>query len=464
MTKYPNRTALFEACNIYRDTMRSFIISRLGQIWGQQVEDVVIDSLEPARANEIERILHQSNRSIESAIDINDFPHLVSKNWEDAFEIPLNHDKTFRNQLWLIKECRNADWAHPPQGDAESEGTRAYLFFIADVLSKIHDQDAKYEIEGIRDKLFSDDTAERLEKAEEEITELQKRLRAKSDQLEATKAEKAELAEGLKGVEADKAKLEKHLDVEKTKLKECLSRALEAKAEAEETGHEENCAKIEEHLPLNASSEDALADLQEYFLKPNVASGEAEVDAEITLEEADASEPSSINLDSDFTDGIIDDQPEEGQTTVSSEFSGEWTVEQIRNLVSEEMKDFHEANFPEERCNVFYRRVAEIQNLIEAEGWRLKTRFNKKSCRFWLTDKGVTRVKSVFGIHLQYNPLTLHVRIMKRDAEELKRQCGCEFYEVSKNEYADYTYYYVPDDITELRPVLEFAYRKHSGN
>ena len=154
MAKYPNRTALFEACNIYRDTMRSFIISRLGQIWGQQVEDVVIDPLEPARSNEIERILHQSNRSIESAIDINDFPHLVSKNWEDAFEIPLNHDKTFRNQLWLIKECRNADWAHPPQGDAESEGTRAYLFFIADVLSKINDQDAKYEIEGIRDKLF----------------------------------------------------------------------------------------------------------------------------------------------------------------------------------------------------------------------------------------------------------------------------------------------------------------------
>ena len=283
---------------------------------------------------------------------------------------------------------------------------------------------------------------------------MQKRLRAKSDQLEATKAEKA--------------KLENHLDAEKgekTKLKECLSRALEAKAEAEETGHEEDCTKIEEHLPLNASSEDALADLQEYFLKPNVASGEAEVDAEITLEEeADASEPSSINPDSDFTDSIIDDQSEEGQTTVSSEISGEWTGERVRNLVSEEMRDFHEANFPEERCNVFYRTVAETQNLIEAEGWRLKTRFVKKSCRFWLTDKGVTRVKSVFGIHLQYNPFTLHVRIMKRDAEELKRQCGCEFYEVSKNEYADYTYYYVPDDITELRPVLEFAYKKHSGN
>ena len=111
--------------------------------------------------------------------------------------------------------------------------------------------------------------------------------------------------------------------------------------------------------------EDAIANLEKYLLKSNVASGEAEVDAEIALEEeTDASEPSSINPDSDFTDSIIDDQLEEGHATVSSEFSGGWTVEQIRNLVSEEVRDFHEANFPEERCNVFYRRVAEMRKLI----------------------------------------------------------------------------------------------------
>ena len=116
-----------------------------------------------------------------------------------------------------------------------------------------------------------------------------------------------------------------------------------------------------------------------------------------------------------------------------------------------------------ERCNVFYRTVAETQNLIKTEDWRLEPKFRKKSCRFWLTDKGVTQVKSVFGIHLQYNPFTLHVRIMKKDAEELKRQCRCEFYSASKNEFADYIYYHIRDDITELRPVLEFAYKKHTG-
>lgn len=196
--------------------------------------------------------------------------------------------------------------------------------------------------------------------------------------------------------------------------------------------------------------ENAVSNLEKYLLKSNIVSGKAERNARIALEErekSDKPEPSPIPK----------------QTIAPSEFSGEWTVERIRNLVSEEIRDYHEANFSEERCNVFYRTVAEIQNLIKTEDWRLKPKFRKKSCRFWLTDKGVTQVKSVFGIHLQYNPFTLHVRIMKRDAEELKRQYRCEFYSVNKNKSADYVYYDIPENISELFPVLEFAYNQHTG-
>ena len=164
MDSWPNQEALNKVLNIYRASMRSFIIFRLKQIRGETVEDIVLDSLESAkqfeRAAEIDRMLLQSNRSIESVIDINDFPHLVNKNWADAFEKILNDDKTFRNQLWLIVECRNADWAHPPEGDADFESTRAHLFLIADVLGKINKSDAKDRVEIIRDEL--DDTAERL--------------------------------------------------------------------------------------------------------------------------------------------------------------------------------------------------------------------------------------------------------------------------------------------------------------
>ena len=211
--------------------------------------------------------------------------------------------------------------------------------------------------------------------------------------------------------------------------------------------------------------EDAISNLEKYLLKSNVASGKAEVDAKIALLGKDllksnvASGKAEVDAEIAWKEKADTSKPR----PIDSKFSGEWTVERIRDLVSEEIRDYHEANFPEERCKVFYRTVAETQNLIKIEDWRLKPKFNKKSCRFWLTDKGVTQVKSVFGIHLQYNPFTLHVRIMKKDAEELKRQCGCEFSSVSKNKSADYIYYHIPDDITELLPVLEFAYKKHSG-
>ena len=202
--------------------------------------------------------------------------------------------------------------------------------------------------------------------------------------------------------------------------------------------------------------EHAVSDLEKYLLKSNVASGEAELNAEIALEErADTSKPRPIESKIEDVSNVIDSQPATKQSVAPSEFSGE---------LSDEIRDYHEANFSEDRCNVFYRTVAETQNLIKTEDWRLKPKFYEKSCRFWLTDKGVTGVKSVFGILLQDNPVTLYVKIMKRDVEELKRQCGCEFYTVEKNKSFDYIYYYIPDDITELRPVLEFAYKKHSGS
>ena len=116
MTEFPNQEGLNKAFNIYRAAMRKFIILRLRQIPGTNVESVVTNSLEYRRVDEVKRVLAHSDRNIESAIDINDFPHLVHKNWREAFEVQLNDDKTFRNQLWLIVECRNADWAHPPEG------------------------------------------------------------------------------------------------------------------------------------------------------------------------------------------------------------------------------------------------------------------------------------------------------------------------------------------------------------
>ncbi len=193
MDSWPNQEALNRALNIYRTYMRSFIIFHLKKIPGMNVEDIVIDSVSDWRADEIDRSLSEEGKDIKDIIDIDDFPLLVvgkkGINWKEVFRDPLNDDKEFQNQLWLIKTCRDQSWAHPPEGDAESEGTRAHLFLIADVLGKIKRTDKQHEVEIIRDDLFFDNTAERLAEAEKRLQEIE--------------AENAEYKKSLTEVETD---------------------------------------------------------------------------------------------------------------------------------------------------------------------------------------------------------------------------------------------------------------------
>ena len=235
MTDYPNQEALNKALNIYRTCMRSFILHHLKKIRGMKVEDSVIESLEDAnqfeRVDKIRDILCQANRNIESAIDINDFPHLVHQNWTNIFKEPISDDKTFRNQLWLIVECRNADWAHPPEGDAEFESTRAHLFLITDVLEKIKRPDKQSDVKIIRDDLFTDDTAERLAEAEERLKDLEtenaeyKKFRAEvKKHLKTAKSEKSRYEE-------DNATLAKQIDEKEKRVKKLSTQLKSARTE-----------------------------------------------------------------------------------------------------------------------------------------------------------------------------------------------------------------------------------------
>lgn len=160
-----------------------------------------------------------------------------------------------------------------------------------------------------------------------------------------------------------------------------------------------------------------------------------------------------------------------------------WTATRVKNSLSEEVRDFHEAHFPEERRVLFYERVAETQNLIEAEGWRLKPpELRKVLCPFFLRDKGATRFRRIFGIVLQHflpharpigrngekiqthfltsKPPRFFATIAEAEARQLERQYGCKFLYIDRHQI----YYDMPDDMRSLLPVLEFAYNKHRGS
>lgn len=290
----------------------------------------------------------------------------------------------------------------------------------------------------------------------------------------------------------------------------------------------------------------ALSDLERYLLKSNIASGESELNAEIALEEKEKTDiPEPVPSDARVApkNHIPDTVPKQqtdffysgaqlkamreqaGLTQVevalalglaagSSAGVGDWeadrlkvpakhranllalysqtgvvhnwTATRVRNSLSEEVRTYHEAHFSEERRNIFYEKVAETQNLIEAEGWRLKNppELRKVLCPFFLSDSGVTRVSRIFGIVLQHflpyakpigrngekiqtrsltsNPPRFFVRIMEAEARQLERQYGCKF--LCMDSGRTYIYYDMPDDVRDLLPVFEFAYNKHRGN
>ena len=247
MDSWPNQEALNKALNIYRAAMRSFIVSRLKQIPRTNLESTVTSSFHRSspRVDEIHRILFQTDRNIESVIDINDFPHLVNRNWEDAFETRLNDDKIFRNQLWLIVECRNHG-AHPGDVDIESEFTRVHLFLIADVLRKINKSDAKCKVEAIRDALFFHDTKERLGTMEADTAKYKKSLTEVEKHLKIAKSEKSKYEE-------ENARLSKQIDENTIKLDEQekrlnkLSKQLK-RARAENDKYKKNLAGTKQRL------------------------------------------------------------------------------------------------------------------------------------------------------------------------------------------------------------------------
>lgn len=182
MAKYPNRAALYEAHNIYRDVMRGFVVRCLKKIQGTTPEK------ELCRILKLELI-----DDPKVAIDINDFPRIIRDRdcWFDAFSSLFGSkgDMDIRGMTSVISDSRKL-WAHPETEDVHSDSIQMYLSLIAEVLDGIKETDAGHEVKTIRDRLFSDEPEEHP--AEVENADLKEHLAEMSDRLAVVKTEKAE--------------------------------------------------------------------------------------------------------------------------------------------------------------------------------------------------------------------------------------------------------------------------------
>ena len=152
----PNREALNKALDIFRDAMRPFIVRNLRSVPGQQAEDLILNALNPNQEAQVQHNLGRGSGNIEAALDIGDFPQIITRNWRESFGRRFSNDRSVQSKIWLIKESRD-QVAHPGLQDLDTEYTRAHLFHIAEVLGLINQPGQRQAVETIRDQLLATD-------------------------------------------------------------------------------------------------------------------------------------------------------------------------------------------------------------------------------------------------------------------------------------------------------------------
>ncbi len=148
----PNREALDEALNIFRDAMRPFIVRHLRRVPGATIEEAIKRSLPARKVLHFEQNLSSKGGDIAASIDVNDFPYLVKRNWRDTFAAAFGNTRAITHALWLIADGRNQT-AHPGTSDLESEYVRTQLFHIADSLEQINAPEQARSVTAIRNNL-----------------------------------------------------------------------------------------------------------------------------------------------------------------------------------------------------------------------------------------------------------------------------------------------------------------------
>ena len=275
--KYPNRDALREANDIYLDAMRPFVVHHLKQVQGETVEHLIEETLADKQADKFWQILDETG-DVKSAIDFSYFPLIIRDHWHHVFAQRFNKDMIVQSMLWLIRDGRNS-CEHRGTKDLDSEFVRINLFHIADVLGKISRPDKQREVESVRDKLFSDDTAERLADAERHLKTV-KAENAKYEKSLAESEKNLETAESEKNeCEKDNTVLSNQVDEKERGLKK-LSKQLK-RAKTEKDNSKKNLAGTKKRL---VKSEAAKAD---YKARLDVTSKELkETKAELKKSEA----------------------------------------------------------------------------------------------------------------------------------------------------------------------------------
>ena len=159
-------------------------------------------------------LLAEENIHNETDIDINDFPHLFRRHWQEAFKHRFDQDRDVRSAVGIITEARNKTF-HPGEKDLIWEYALSRLHEIADILEQINAPEQKREVEAIRDKLLTSavppsETEPKLPRRKAtDLTPWRDVIRPNNDVIEGT-FRKSEFAANLQEVFEGRAKTEEY--------------------------------------------------------------------------------------------------------------------------------------------------------------------------------------------------------------------------------------------------------------
>lgn len=151
MTERPNKKALVDALDIYRDAMRPFIIRCLKRVPGKKVEDHIRAALQDGQHNQFEQNIREG-RSVEESIDIGDFPQLVRCYWPDVFREAFRSGSKTSAAMHAIVDARNKV-SHPDDQDIDTEYAVDRLSDIVRVLTEVNEPERGQAVENIRSAL-----------------------------------------------------------------------------------------------------------------------------------------------------------------------------------------------------------------------------------------------------------------------------------------------------------------------
>ncbi len=160
----PNAEALYRALNIYRDTMRPFIIKCMPVTPGISTEAQINEALPALFQDSFSRELGEHGSNPIGVMDIKHFGYIISHYWSPYFNQRFNCKiNRISASLREIEKARNLI-AHPNDRDIESKATQNYLHKIASSLKSI---DAEEEADQVEEIISDLNHSQQFEPADE---------------------------------------------------------------------------------------------------------------------------------------------------------------------------------------------------------------------------------------------------------------------------------------------------------